>query len=62
VWEEAKWAGVGREVRGGKLPSKKGSQVSIVESLSPPSAAKKYIIYEGCLVLSIRRLLSFLLF
>lgn len=36
---------MGREVKDEKVPSKKGSQVCVVESTSPPSAAKKYIIY-----------------
>lgn len=44
-WEEAQQAGMGRELKDGKMPSKKWSQVHVVESLALPSAAKNYIIY-----------------
>lgn len=44
-WEEAQQTHVGREAKYGKMPSKKGSQVHVVEIPSPPSAAKKNTLF-----------------
>lgn len=46
-WEKAQEAGRGREVKAGKMPSKKGSQNFVVGSLSPPAAAKNTLFIKA---------------